>query len=126
VQDYGTLQTNLNVAGNPLSLGGKRYANGFGTHANSTINFTIPTQATKFSFKAGLDSSVESADVKFFVWGNGKLLWESPLIYRSEKNAKTININLNNIHELSLQVSAMGNISSDHANWINPVLTLPK
>ena len=126
MQDYGTLQTNLSVAGNPLRLGGKRYANGLGTHANSTVNFTIPTEATNFSFMAGLDSSVESADVKFSVWGNGKLLWESPLIYRSEKNAKTINISLNNIQELSLQVSAMGNISSDHANWINPVLTLPK
>ena len=78
------------------------------------------------SFMAGLDSSVESADVKFSVWGDGNLLWESPLIYRSEKHPKTIEIELNNIRELSLQVSGVGNISSDHANWINPVLTLPK
>ncbi len=125
-QDYGILQVNLNTAGNPLSMGHKRYANGFGTHANSKVIFTLPEHAKTLSFIAGLDSAVEVADVTFSVFGDGRLLWQSPIITRSEKAPQTTTIDINGIKKISLQVSAMGNIGSDHANWINPIITLSK
>lgn len=126
VQDYGVLQVNLNTAGTPLSMGKKRYANGFGTHANSTVNFTLPENAKTFSFIAGLDSAVEVADVTFSVYGDGRLLWQSPVITRSEKDPQITTIDIKGVKEISLQVSAMGNISSDHANWLNPIITIEK
>lgn len=123
-QDFGKLQVNANIAGGTLNIGGKRFANGFGTHANSVINFKLPENAKSFSFIAGLDSYVVSASVTFYVWGDGKLLWQSPLITRSEKNSNTITIDVTGIQGISLRVSSMGDISSDHANWVNPIITL--
>ena len=123
-QDYGVLQINLSVAENPLNIGGIRYANGFGTHANSLVKFALPEHAKSFSFIAGLDNAVEAADVTFSVWGDGRRLWQSPIIYHSEKNAGTVTLDITGVHELSLKVDGMGNIGSDHADWVNPVITL--
>lgn len=123
-QDYGTLQINTNTAGTTLSIGGKRYANGFGVHASSTINFQLPEKAKSLSFIAGLDSTVVSANVTFYVWGDGKLLWQSPLIIHSEKDSETITIDITGVKEMSLKVSSMGDINADHANWVNPIITL--
>jgi hypothetical protein len=78
------------------------------------------------SFIAGLDSAVEVADVTFSVFGDGRLLWQSPVITRSEKDPQITTIDIKGIKEISLQVSAMGNISSDHANWLNPIITIEK
>jgi Gpi18-like mannosyltransferase len=123
-QDYGTLQINANTTGSTLSIGGKRYANGFGTHASSTVNFKLPENAKSLSFIAGLDSQVVSASVTFYVWGDGKLLWQSPLLTHSEKNSKAVTVDLTGVKEISLRVSSMGDISSDHADWVNPIITL--
>jgi Gpi18-like mannosyltransferase len=123
-QDYGKLQVNTNINGGTLRIGGKRFANGFGTHANSVINFKTPENAKSLSFIAGLDSYVVSASITFYVWGDGKLLWQSPLITRSEKNSSTITVDITGVKEISLRVSSMGDIRSDHANWVNPIITL--
>jgi hypothetical protein len=123
VQDYGTLQVNSNVGGGPLLMGGKRYGNGFGTHANSTVVFMLPENAKTFSFMAGLDDEVETADVTFYVRGDGKILWQSSLITRPEKNSGIITLDITGIRQLTLEVSGMGNISGDHAEWIKPVNT---
>lgn len=123
-QDYGVLQVNQNVVGTPLAVGGKRYTTGFGTHSNSTANFAMPINVKSFSFIASLDDDVENADVVFMVWGDGKLLWKSPVINRPLKNAEITTLSIEGVKELSLQVDGLGNISSDHADWINPILTL--
>lgn len=123
-QDYGVLQYNLNVSGKPLSLGGKRYADGLGTHANSIINFALPEKAKEFTFMAGLDDAVDAADVILSVWGDGNLLWQSPLIYRTESEPSKITVNVTGMRELSLRVSGVNSISGDHVDWVNPIITL--
>lgn len=123
-QDYGTLQINTNTAGTTLSIGGKRYSNGFGVHASSTVNFQLPENAKSLSFIAGLDSAVVSANVTFYVWGDGRLLWQSPLLTHSEKDSKATTVDITGVKELSLKVSSMGDISADHADWVNPIITL--
>lgn len=122
-QDYGSLQINLNVTGNPINIGGKRYAHGFGTHANSSVSFNLPDNAISLSFIAGLDTQVEAADVTFSVWGDGRLLWQSPVIQKSEKDASVTTVDITGVKDLNLQVSGMGNIGSDHANWAEPIIT---
>jgi len=123
-QDYGTLKIDRNVDGNALRIGKKRFDHGFGTHANSVINFTLPDNVMTFSFIAGLDDNVEAADVKFSVWGDGRMIWESPIYYHPSKKPVTTALNIEGVKELSLRVDSMGNISADHADWVNPILTL--
>jgi Gpi18-like mannosyltransferase len=123
-QDYGTLGINKSLNGTVLTLAGKRFADGLGTHANSQIDYAIPPNAYEFSFIAGLDDEVESASVKFSVWGDGKLIWESAPFYGAEKNLTPITLNIENVKVLSLRVSGLDDISSDHADWVQPIVSL--
>jgi hypothetical protein len=125
-QDYGRLQINKSTNGKILSVAGKRFDNGLGTHANSRIDYVLPSNAFELSFMFGLDDEVESANVTFSVWGDNQLLWQSEPLYGSEKNLESIKVMIKNIKQLSLRVSANNNISNDHADWIQPVITLEK
>lgn len=123
-QDYGTLKTNQSVHGNVLSVGGKRYRYGLGTHTNSTIEYQVPKNSSTFSFIAGIDDEVESANVKFIVMGDGKLLWESQTQYGFEKDLPVISLDIKNIDRLTLVATSERSINSGHADWVNPIITL--
>jgi len=123
-QDHGSLRINRSFDGNILSIGGKRYAEGLGTHANSNIQYRLPENTESLSFKVGLDDEVGTAGVTFSVWGDSKLLWQSAPIVGLEKNPQTETVDLRGVKLLRLNVSANGSDKWDHADWINPVLTL--
>jgi hypothetical protein len=125
-QDFGRLQIDKSTNGSVLSVAGKRFANGLGTHANSQIDYWLPDNALELNFMFGLDDEIESANVTFSVWGDEQLLWQSEPVYGAEKNLEAIRLSLKNIKRLSLRVSSNGDISSDHADWIQPTLTLDK
>jgi alpha-galactosidase len=63
---------NRSVGGAPLIINGKQYADGFGTHSNSVIEFNIPDGYSTFSAKVGLDKECidhpEGASVRFLVF----------------------------------------------------------
>ncbi len=123
-QDFGSLQINKNVSGSPISMAGKRYGTGLGTHANSHIDYTLPENAVGLSFVAGLDDKIESANVVFTVLGDGRRLWESPVIYGSERKLSETHIDVRGVRKISFKVSAMGSNHGDHANWANIVVEL--
>jgi Gpi18-like mannosyltransferase len=125
-QDFGRLQIHKNVRGEAITAGGKRYAYGIGTHAHSRIDYTLPDNVLSLSFIVGLDNAIESADVQFSVMGDNQLLWQSPIHYKVDKNLPTTEIDLRGITKLSLRISGLDSISNDHANWINPILTINK
>jgi hypothetical protein len=125
-QDFGRLQINKSINGNALSITGKRFENGLGTHANSQIDYLLPNNAVELTFFFGLDDEVESANVTFSVWGDDKLLWQSQPVYGSEKHLKLIALPLKNIKRLSLRVAANNDISNDHADWIQPIITIDR
>ena len=125
-QDFGRLQMNKSTNGNVLAVAGKRYENGLGTHANSQIDYLLPDNALELTFSFGLDDEVESANVTFSVWGDDKLLWQSQPVYGAEKHLGPVTVSLKNIKRLSLRVAANNDLSNDHADWIQPVITIDK
>ena len=59
-QGYGKLQKNLTVNGKPITLRGKIYAQGLGTHSASRIKYALKTEGSPFvRFKAvvGIDDA---------------------------------------------------------------------
>ncbi len=122
-QDHGTVRLNRSYDNNYLSLNNQRFAQGIGTHANSDIQFNLPENAIEFSFIAGLDDEIGTADAKFSVWGDGKLLWESPDYFGYEKSLPVQKINVLGIKTLNLKVSALKEDKWDHADWVNTVIT---
>ena len=123
-QDHGTVKLNRSYDNNYLSLNNKRFAQGMGTHANSDIQFSLPENAVEFSFIAGLDDEVGTADAKFAVWGDGKLLWESPDYFGYERNLPVQKIDIRGIKKLNLKASALKEDKWDHVDWVNTVITL--
>ena len=55
--DHSSVRKNLNSAGQPLSIAGKTYPIGIGSHALSVIEYELPHGMTKFLAKGGLDGS---------------------------------------------------------------------
>lgn len=121
-QDWGKLQLNKNVNGQILTTDNKRYARGIGTHANSSIEFQLPKNTQSISGLVGLDNDIESASVKFSIWGDHQKLWESKNIY-SSNTSQSFAINLSRFQTLQLVVDSIDGNTSDHANWINLILT---
>lgn len=122
-QDYGQLNIHKSVNGSALRANEYRYAKGLGTHANSVIEYQLPSQTKTLNVSVALDDEVESASVKFSVWGDDRLLWESRNHYGGEA-PEHAEINLESVKRLRLQVDGINDIGGDHADWLNPVITL--
>jgi Gpi18-like mannosyltransferase len=123
VQDHGRMRVNKNYNGSYLALNGRRYSQGIGTHANSSIQYRLPSGATTFEFIAGLDDSVKKADVRFSVWGDEVKIWESSIHRGFEIYLHTVSLDVDGVEVLDLRVEAMSNDTWDHANWVNTVIT---
>jgi len=69
---WGRARINAGVAGSPLVVNGKQYANGIGTHSNSLIEYNVPAGYTRFKAFAGLDKAGADqnvgATIKFMVF----------------------------------------------------------
>src|ERR1035441_9141281 len=79
-QGWGDPHKNQSVEGHALAIGGKQFARGFGTHAESTFNIALAGCAQSFAASVGVDDEVDknpASSVEFIVIGDGKVLWSS-------------------------------------------------
>jgi len=106
------------VSGLPLRLQGKAYAHGFGVHSRSDLTFALDGSYRTFSALIGIDDSVAAAgSVIFRVYGDGKLLYESPVL-RGSADPVPIKVDLQGALLLRLSVDpADGGDLGDHADW---------
>ena len=124
-QDWGHPQIGLSAKGKPLIAAGRTYRDGFGMHSNAELTYPLKRKYSHFTAKAGLpDYLVGSrASVVFRVEGDGKLLWESPVI-RAGEPLQTINLDVQDVDSLSLRIRDAGDgITDDHGFWANLALT---
>lgn len=69
-----------------LRLGGRTYRKGLGTHAYCKVSYEVPPGFSRFVADVGIDAHVAresnpaAAGIVARVWGDGKLLYESPLL----------------------------------------------
>ena len=121
---WGTLQKNKSVAGSPLSVGGIRFANGIGTHANSELEYRLYALFDSLTASVGLDDDAgnERGSVEFSVLADGKEVWRSGVMKHGVP-AKSFGVNVRQIQSIVLRVTDAGDgIEYDHADWINPTL----
>jgi alpha-galactosidase len=121
-QGWGEPQKNKSVGEHPLTIGGKVFERGFGTHAESVLRVNLGGGAQKFSASVGVDDEVNgnpASSVEFFVIGDGKTLWNSGVM-RAGNAAKGCDVDLSGVKELELKVGDAGDGSEwDHADWAN-------
>jgi len=122
-QGWGRAQKDLSVSGNPLSISGRRFECGVGTHAASVLWVTVNGGAERFQAFAGVDDSAKGdGSVIFKVIGDGKLLWKSSVM-RHGQRASQIDVDLRGVMQLVLQVGDAGDgIGNDHADWADAKL----
>ena len=104
----------------PLAVGGVGYEFGIGTHANSTWKLRLDGLGVEFRAMVGLQDG-SPGRVEFIVRGDGRDLFRSGPIQGGEA-AKQVRVGLAGIKELELTVDCLGETTSDHADWLEPVL----
>jgi NPCBM/NEW2 domain/Melibiase/Alpha galactosidase C-terminal beta sandwich domain len=118
---WGTLGVDRSVMGSKMSIAGKVYEHGLGTHANSDILFNVDNLYARFTAVVGLDDNNGSKDgsVEFFVYGDGHELWHSGVMTHAS-GASPVAIDIKGVKQLLLKVTDAGDgIAYDHADWAN-------
>ncbi|SHJ37036.1 NPCBM/NEW2 domain-containing protein [Clostridium cavendishii DSM 21758] len=113
-------QKDKSVYSLPITLNGKTYAKGIGTHASSETIYTLGKNFTNFETDIGVDSEVgNNGSVIFQVFGDGIKLYDSGVM-TGATTAKTVRLNVTGIKQLKLVVTDGGDgINNDHADWAN-------
>jgi alpha-galactosidase len=122
---WGAARADREIAGDPLSIHGKKYVHGVGTHATSKFRVGLNGNATRFAAEVGVDDSAgQQGSVEFIVIGDGKTLWDSGVLKGGEA-AKPVDVKLAGIQTLVLLVTDGGDgESNDHADWANATIVL--
>lgn len=116
VQGWGTLQKNQSVWEKPMTIAGRRFRRGLGTHADSRISYDLGGRYRRFQSWVGADGA-STATLTFEVWADGQKRWESGRMNK-QSTAKLVDLDISGVRRLELVVGHGGdNIQSDHANW---------
>ena len=113
------------ITGQPLAIAGKHFEHGVGTHAASKFRVALGGHATRFTAYVGVDdSSGTNGSVQFIVLGDGKVLWQSPVMTGGQPPC-AVDVNLSGVKILDLRVTDGGDGSSnDHADWADAEITM--
>lgn len=119
-QDFGKPQLNKNVSGMTLSIAGKKYETGVGTHANGRMTITFPAGFKTFSGACGVDDYVDNrGSVAFRILAGEKVLYRSPVM-KGKTAAATFSVPVSGVTELTLVADDGGDgNTSDHADWVD-------
>ena len=120
-QGYGVPAKNKTVDGRPLTIAGKTFERGFGTHAESSLFIQLSGKATRFIAQVGMDDEIKGQQPasEFVVYGDGKKLWSSGVM-RLGDSARTCSVPLTGVQKMELVVTDGGNGNYyDHADWVN-------
>jgi alpha-galactosidase len=118
-QDWGAPRVDRSVDNHPLTIAGKKYEKGLGTHANSVVFLDLQGDAKRFTASVGADDDVteKRGSVVFQIHGDGKLLWKSKTLHTGDA-AEAVDVDLTGVKTLVLLVEDAGDgINFDHADW---------
>jgi alpha-galactosidase len=119
VQSSGRVQINKSYVGRPLTIAGRRFEHGVGTHAISTLAIDLKGGADRFIAYVGVDddNGKNVGTVEFRLIGDGRVLWRSGIMKTGDA-AKPVDVDLKGIRSLILRVSdTRDGIDCDHADW---------
>lgn len=104
----------------PLAVADVDYDSGIGTHADSAWKLNLAGKGVEFRSKVGVQDG-SPGKVEFIVRGDGKDLFRSGPMSGGEA-AKEIKVSLAGVQTLELVVDSLGSTTSDHADWLEPVI----
>ncbi len=116
-QGWGKAQVNRSIREKPLSIAGKVFPRGVGTHAISSLWVEV-NGAERFTASVGVDDAAGgTASVEFRVIADGRRLFESGVM-KPGTAAKPVDLDVKGAKLLLLQVTdASDGVNFDHGNW---------
>ncbi len=121
VQGWGNLHVNSTVDGNAFTLAGKKFSEGFGTHAPSRTVFDIRGEFRRFWALIGLDEeSLCSDGISYKILGDGKILRLN--LRLSPGKIDTLDISVHGIRQLAIVTDSLSSKDCDHVDIVFPTL----
>ncbi len=119
-QGWGVAVADKSVQGKDLSIGGKKFATGVGTHADSFLYVDLKGGSKRFTAQVGVDDEVtghREAALVFRIIADGRNVWESPVIHVGDAPS-VADVDLTGVKVLQLMaISAANDINFGHADW---------
>jgi alpha-galactosidase len=122
-QGWGKPQIDKSVTGKPMTIAGKVYKTGLGTHSISQLEIDLRRKPVRFTAFTGVDDAAigRRGSIEFIIKGDGKVLWESGIMKPGDP-AKPVDIEVKWVKKLTLMVTDAGDgADDDHANWAEAV-----
>jgi hypothetical protein len=118
IQGWGELQADRSVTQTPLSIGGQRFATGFGTHVPSLIRVRLLHPARTFEGGYGVDDEGwKTLRARFRIRDDrGRVLMLSEPV--SKGPVRRFSVALDGQRELLLEAWAEGDITGGQVNWV--------
>ncbi len=114
---WGKPQVDKSIEGKPLSLGGRKFAHGVGSHAPSAMWVQV-NGAKRFQVWVGLDDErTGQGSIRFVIYGGGKKLFDSGVMKGGDA-PKQVDVDLSGLEQVLLVVTNAGDDNhNDHADW---------
>lgn len=123
-QGWGKPQVDRSISEKPLSIAGKTYEKGLGTHAVSKMLVSLKGGSQRFTALVGVDDGAKTGGDKavpivFRVVGDGRTLFKSGVMKVGDA-AVPVDLDLRNVQLLVLEVQLAGDgIGWAHADWVD-------
>jgi hypothetical protein len=120
---WSTVQKDLSIDKKPITLGGKVYPKGLGTHAPSEIVYTLGGKYAAFTADVGIDDETAGkGSVEFQVFADDSLIYKSGVM-KGNVAAKKISVSVAGKNRLKLAVTiGPDTYDMDDADWAAPQL----
>lgn len=125
---WGRPLVNRNVRGDPLRCGGRTFAQGVGTHADSLLRVRLPDGPARFRATVGVDDAAGAGkgSVEFRILAGDELLWSSGVL-RGGMAPVTVELDLSGRRDILLRAADGGDGTTDDlANWGEAVFVLDR
>jgi alpha-galactosidase len=126
VQGWGKPQADKSVTGKTISIGGKQFEHGLGTHAISLARLNLKQSAERFSAFVGVDDAAgnNQASIIFKVVADGKTLFKTGVMRLGEA-PQPVDLDVRGVKTLLLIVDSAGDGTAfDHADWADAKLVV--
>jgi hypothetical protein len=110
--------------GSKITINGRAFDKGVGVTANSKLIYNLNGKQKYFASFIGMDDATESrGQIKFQVWGDGKLLYQSDTV-NNTSNARKVKVDVQGVKQMWLVVtSPTGALPiNTHADWAQSYL----
>ena len=117
---WGSTRKNMSVGGNKLTMAGKTYEHGIGTHAPGEFQIKLEGGTRRFTALVGIDAeSGNAGSAEFQIMGDKKVLWKSGVM-RGGASPKAVDVDLSGVKLLRLIVTTGGDsYAHDHTDWVD-------